>query len=377
MLKIRYEIWMIVLFVLLGTKFGINYYNESKIENEKQINAEIITANLDEFDIYTKNSLSDIYFKTNDKYYKINPVSKNADFIITETKQELKNYDEIKDYLFSPYVLVGCGYVEYLNDITEIDDRLYSINLKTILEAIENKKDWSLIDNNLKEDRSTNIDFEDPVSMTIVENGDLNKIKNFFALVLNDYIEPNENEKEILINRVNTIINNCKITNNENLNYSNGIYFINENIFYKNKNLFKDGIFDNLMTILVPEKTFKKDYILYAKDEKIDIIKKIIETPTFIDTFGIKNINYNQLKDTKYYSYTPISYNFIDIENTNEVNTDKTATASNVIDEVKYDKENNNENNDNKDKTQKISVKVLVIILILICAIGIMLFLFA
>lgn len=347
MIKPRWEIWIAIVLLLIGSKVATNLYNENKLIKEKEAQAQIITANLDEFDLYVKDHLNDTYFNVNDSFYQIKAVNTNADFIITEDTLEKSDYIELENYLYSPYILTGYS-AHCLKSANEIKENLYSYDLKLLLEAIESELDWDEI-----EDYDT--DYENPAKMTIIaDDEELNKIKEYFILTLNNYKDPTEAEYNELSKRVEKIISKCSVTSNPVIDDYYTITFMSEEYFLQNDDCFKTGIFDKGLHVLVPNQTIKNDYNVYIKENKVDLVKNIIQTPTFLDSFGLKNIDYNNLAESVYYSYTLNSYNFV--TQTNEIKI-STATPSSIkeanetnLEETKTSEEEESIETQNKKK---------------------------
>lgn len=161
---------------------------------------------------------------------KISPQAYNTNLNIS--KEKLSEYKKLENYFYTPFIAtINTRYYDEKN-ITTNDNKVNTIKLKPLLEAIENDKKYSDI---------YSLDNNDKVKIYVLGNnfGLDNQYKNLFMLSLNDNKEiTNENKKE-LEERATHILDKCsKIKDQEELKKN-----------YRNYE-------DTTTTLIIPEKIF-------------------------------------------------------------------------------------------------------------------------
>lgn len=294
MIKAKLKVWitLFVIYILIHSFGGyVTAFIEGLFKQPVEYKISIETEG-------NKSAINNKKIKTSSEKVLLSYSNKNPDIIITRDDEPKDGYEKLEDFLYTPFVLLTKdGWKNDdsgINHLTENGIHKYTKDIRYILEAIEKNKTWKEI-GMTNEDVFEEIDY--PVTLTIPNkhSEDYQAIKSYIMLVLNDY-KPYE-EKDELEARADSILSKCKevesITslvdslydNSQNVDF--GMVLCQESVIAEcNHEDFNIAVIN--MTHPV-----KISYNLYVKkdsEEKIDIVKRIVQTKKFYSTTGLRNI---------------------------------------------------------------------------------------
>lgn len=313
--KSKLKVWLFIIVIasIISSIPGIINNYKAKKAAEDIYTTCVIDIDVD--DTVLKNRVSGSMIDVAGENVKIMISSDNPDIIISENEKNKSGYVELKNYLYIPFVMVANPNLkgadqECFNKVSGNYTK-YEKDIRYILKAIEEDKKWSDIgiENSSVIDNGNN-------KVTLIIPNDYNsayqKIREYFILALNDYKKPDANEINELAKRVDLILEKCEKSENiaslfTKSTWFKSIIFCPESIISERHTNFK-----NNCMIISPGKTFRSKYNVYIKNEKLDEMKKILTSYTFLELTGYRNVVHNETTQSKYYKSTFEIFDYID-----------------------------------------------------------------
>lgn len=319
--KSKLKVWLLIIVVasIISSIPGI--INNYKVKKAAEDIYTTCVIDIDVDDTVLKNRVSGSMIDVAGENVKIMISSDNPDIIISENEKTKSGYVELKDYLYIPYVMVANPNLkgadqECFNKVSGNYTK-YEKDIRYILKAIEEDKKWCDIgiENSSVIDNGNN-----KVTLIIPNeyNNAYQKIREYFIFALNDYKKPDANEINELAKRVDLILEKCEKSENiaslfTKSTWFKSIIFCPESIISERHSNFK-----NNCMIISPGKTFRSKYNVYIKNEKLDEMKKILTSYTFLELTGYRNVVRNETTQSKYYKSTFEIFDYIDEIVTND-----------------------------------------------------------
>lgn len=294
MIKAKLKIWitLFVIYILIHSFGGyVTAFIEGLFKQPVEYKISIETEG-------NKSAINNKKIKTSSEKVLLSYSNTNPDIIITRDDEPKDGYDKLEDFLYTPFVLLSKDGWENddssINHLTENGIHKYTKNIRYILEAIEQNKTWEEIG-------MTNEDVlgktDSPVTLKIPNKHteDYQEIKSYIMMVLNDY-NPYDNKIE-LEKRADLILSKCieveSVTSLVNSLYGNtkkvdfGMVLCKESVIADcSHNDFDIAV----INIIHPVKVSYNLYVKKDSEEKIDIVKRLVQTKKFYSTTGLRNI---------------------------------------------------------------------------------------
>lgn len=294
MIKAKLKIWitLFVIYILIHSFGGnVTAFIEGLFKQPVEYKISIETEG-------NKSAINNKKIKTSSEKVLLSYSNTNPDIIITRDDEPKDGYDKLEDFLYTPFVLLSKDGWENddssINHLTENGIHKYAKDIRYILEAIEQNKTWEEIG-------MTNEDVlgktDSPVTLKIPNKHteDYQEIKSYIMMVLNDY-NPYDNKIE-LEKRADLILSKCieveSVTSLVNSLYGNtkkvdfGMVLCKESVIADcSHNDFDIAV----INIIHPVKVSYNLYVKKDSEEKIDIVKRLVQTKKFYSTTGLRNI---------------------------------------------------------------------------------------
>lgn len=294
MIKAKLKIWitLFVIYILIQSFGGyVTAFIEGLFKQPVEYKISIETEG-------NKSAINNKKIKTSSEKVLLSYSNTNPDIIITRDDEPKDGYDKLEDFLYTPFVLLSKDGWENddssINHLTENGIHKYTKDIRYILEAIEQNKTWEEIG-------MTNEDVlgktDSPVTLKIPNKHteDYQEIKSYIMMVLNDY-NPYDNKIE-LEKRADLILSKCieveSVTSLVNSLYGNtkkvdfGMVLCKESVIADcSHNDFDIAV----INIIHPVKVSYNLYVKKDSEEKIDIVKRLVQTKKFYSTTGLRNI---------------------------------------------------------------------------------------
>ena len=312
--KSKLKIWVILIItsLIISALLGaVRNTMEKKREKREEENVYTEwTIDIRHGDTTTKNRLSGRKIDVNGKNVKLIIKTESPDIIISNKNEESEEYIELKDYLYIPYIMVANPFIsnnQFCFNSTNEKKEKYTKDIRYILSAIENEQTWKDIGLDQENVAKGNVSLMIPDEYSEAYP----MIKEYFIWALNNYKEPNGNERQELTERVDAILEKCvKIENLaaqfDKSSWFNGILLCPESIIAERPKSFK-----NSFSVIAPTKTICDTYNVYVKTEKADEAKEILMSYTFLEVSGYRNKDYNNISSSSSYSYSFETFDFI------------------------------------------------------------------
>lgn len=259
-----------------------------------------------------KNRLSGQILSVNGGNVKLVTGSDNADIVISDKEEELDGYTELKDYLYIPYIMVVNPNLSSNQDCfnrTSDKKEKYTKDIRYILSAIENEQKWKDIGLDQENVAKGNVSLMIPDEYSEAYP----MIREYFIWTLNNYKEPDGNERQELAKRADAILEKCIKVENlasefDKNSWFKGVILCPESIIAERPKSFK-----NSCPVIAPTKTIRDTYNVYVKAEKTDDAKEILKSYMFLEVSGYRNRDYNDISNSSSYSYSFDTFDFIKI----------------------------------------------------------------
>lgn len=303
MLKAKLKVW-IILFVIYILVYAFGGYVTGFITDLFKPEQEYKIA----FNqVGNKVNINNTKIKTDYGKVKLVYNNQNPDIIITKSNEMKDGYEKLDNFLYTPFVLLTKNnWIDNdsgINHLSENHTQKYSKDIRYILEAIEQNKTWEDIGMSNK-DVFEKIDA--PVTLKIPNrySEDYEEVKSYIMMVLNDY-KPYET-KDDLEKRADLILSKCEEVES--------IPALVNNLYNNSKNtdfgmvLCKESLIvecdhkDYNLAVINISQPVKVSYNLYIKkdnEDKINIVKQLVQKKQFFSASGLRNIESNDgIKDS-------------------------------------------------------------------------------
>lgn len=198
MLKSRIGIWILVIVLCVGGAFLVENVPTWFEKTETTFLSEIEDDNLAESIV--DGNYSGYYMKNSGEY---------RDIIFSASDEEREGYKLEKDILYTPLVMYVNLDIDYHRDgFIEVNysEKKNKINLLTVLTAMEENKTWEQI--GIHKDVAS-----DKITIYIPDENSwmYPYVEELFYITLNGGKAPNDEEKELLRERIKKLINKCTL----------------------------------------------------------------------------------------------------------------------------------------------------------------------